>query len=131
MICVHLFAVAHGDVGHVERAEDVDAGGALGDRGQVMVADEHDHRDAGVRDPLDAARELALVSRVRVARAVGVAGEEENINPLLDGVVGDVAQPAQEVHDARVDPRRGVDPPVVLHADVNVGGVEQFDGFHG
>ena len=45
-----LFPVAHGDVGHIERAEDVDAGGALGDRGQVMVAHQHDHRDAGVRD---------------------------------------------------------------------------------
>ena len=28
----------------------------------------------------------------------------------------------------RVDPRRGVDPPVVFHADVNVGGVKEFDG---
>ena len=120
----HLFPVAHGDIGHIERAEDVDAGGALGDRGQVMVAHEHDHRDAGVRDLLDAAGELPLVGRVGVARLVRITGEDENVHALLDGVVADVAQPAQEVHDARVDPCRGIDPPVVFHADVDVGGVK-------
>ena len=126
----HLFAVAHGDVGHIERAEDVDAGRALGDRGQIVVADEHDHRDAGVRDLLDAAGELPLIGRVGIARLVRITGEDEDVHALLDGVVGDVAQPAQEVHDAGVDPRRGVDPPVVFHADVDVGGVEELDGFH-
>ena len=74
--------------------------------------------------------ELALVRGVRVARLVRVAGEDEDVHALLDRVVADVAQPAQEVHDARVDPGRGVDPPVVFHADVNVGGVEEFDGLH-
>ena len=126
----HLFPVADVHVGHIQRAEDVDAGGALGDRGQVVVAHQHDHRDAGVRDLLDAPRELALVRGVRVARLVRVAGEDEDVHALLDRVVADVAQPAQEVHDARVDPGRGVDPPVVFHADVDVGGVEEFDRLH-
>ena len=96
----HLFAVADEHVGHTQRAEDVDAGGALGDRGQVMVAHQHDHRDAGVGDLLDAPRELALVRGVGVARLVRVTGEDEDIHALLDRVVADVAQPAQEVHDA-------------------------------
>ena len=74
--------------------------------------------------------ELALVRGVRVARLVRVTGEDEDVHALLDRVVADVAQPAQEVHDARVDPRRGVDPPVVFHADVDVGGVEEFDRLH-
>ena len=125
-----LLPVADVDVGHIQRAEDVDAGGALGDRGQVVVAHQHDHRDAGVRDLLDAPRKLALVRGVRVARLVRVTGEDEDVHALLDRVVADVAQPAQEVHDARVDPGCGVDPPVVFHADVNVGGVEEFDGLH-
>ena len=127
----HLFPVADVDVGHVQRAEDVDAGGALGDRGQVVVAHQQDHRDAGVRDLLDASREFALVRGVRVARLVRVTGEDEDVHALLDRVVADVAQPAQEVHDARVDPGRGVDPPVVFHADVDVGGVKEFDRLHG
>ena len=44
-----LLAVAHVHVGHIQRAEDVDAGGAFGYRGQVVVAHQQDHRDAGVR----------------------------------------------------------------------------------
>ena len=127
----HLLPVAHEHVGHTQRAEDVDAGGALGDRGQVVVAHQQDHRDAGVRDLLDAPRKLALVRGIRVARLVRVAGEDEDVHALLDRVVTDVAQPAQEVHDARVDPGRGVNPPVVFHADVDVGGVEEFDRLHG
>ena len=127
---MQLLAVAHDHVGHIERAEDVNAGGALGDRRQVVVADEQDHRDARVRDPLDAPRELALVRRVRVARLVRIAREDEDVHALFDRVVADVAQPAQKVHDARVDSGRGVDPPVVFHADVDVGGVEEFDGLH-
>ena len=83
----HLFPVAHGDVGHIERAEDVDAGVALGDRGQIMVAHEHDHRDAGVRDLLDAAGELTLVGRVGIARFVRIAGEDEDIHALFDGII--------------------------------------------
>jgi hypothetical protein len=89
-----------------------------------MVAYQQEHRNAGVGDPLDPPRKLALVGGVWIARLVGVAGKDEDVHPLVDGVVGKVAEPAQEVHHAGVDPGGGIYPPVVFHTDMNVGGVQ-------
>ncbi len=105
------------------------AGAALG-RVQVVVAHQQDHGNARVGHALDAPCELALEGRVRLAHLVRVAREHEDVDLLVDRIVDHVGQPAQKVHGAAVHPRVRVDPAVVLHADMQVRGVEELDGLH-
>ena len=58
-------------------------------------------------DPLDAPRELVLGAWDSGCGEVRVTGEDEDVHALLDRVVADVAQPAQEVHDTRLIPVAG------------------------
>jgi hypothetical protein len=45
-----------------------------------------------------------------------------------DGVVDDLVQSVQKIAHAARRPAGGIEPAVVLHADVNVGEVDDTDG---
>ena len=68
-------------------------------------------------------RELALVGRCRVAGLVDVAGEHDQVDRGRDGAVDRLIERVEKIVQALVQPRFGVDPPVVLHADVGIGEV--------
>ena len=59
-----------------ERAEDLDGVGAAFGVRDVMVARQHDDGDAALDEASQALGELALLGLVRVARLVGVPGEQ-------------------------------------------------------
>jgi len=77
------------DFGHLQRAKDVDGRGARGQVGQIVVAHQHKDRHA-LGQTLNAARELALLGRVRVARLESVAGEQHQVGGVVHGIGADL-----------------------------------------
>src|SRR5690606_11234392 len=113
---------------YLQRLEDLDRRGLLHHRGDVVVADEQ-HNRALLGQTLDAPRELAHVGGVRLAVLEGVPGEDGEIGVVLAGIINDLIHPEQEVHHTGADACGWVDLAVVLHADVNIGEVQQSDRF--
>jgi hypothetical protein len=95
-----------------------------------MVAYEKDDRDTCIGQAFDTAGKLASVGRIGIAILVGVSREKHQVDLVLEGIVYDIGQPPQEIHDAAVQSSGGIDPTIVLHADVNVGQVQDTDLFH-
>ena len=124
---VHFVAPADGDVGHGQRAKDVQAGGFLFHRGQVVVAHEQHRGHARVGEALDAAGELALIRGAGVARLEGVARKEHQVNVVRQAVLDHLVKAAQKVEHAPVDAGGRVEPAIVFHADVEIGQVEKAD----
>ena len=124
-----LQAFGGGDVGHGKRGEDVECAGASGDVGHVVVADEQEHGDAGLRETSDAPGELALVGLRGVAALVGVAGEQGEVDAAVDGVVDELVECVEEVTEARAQAGGRVGVAVALDADVHVREVEDTHGY--
>ena len=95
--------LSDGDVGDAERGEYLERGGAVGDVRQIVVANGEERGDARCREARDAPRELALVGLRGVARLVGVAREEDEVDTAVDGVVDGVVHRGEEVEEARVN----------------------------
>ena len=126
---VGLQAFGGGDVWDGERGEDVEGGGAGGDVGHVVVADEQEHGYAGVREACDAPCELALVRLRWVAALVGVAGEQGEVYAAIDGVVDELVEGVEEVGEASAEAGGRVGVAVALDADVHVREVEDTHGY--
>ena len=126
---VGLQAVGGDDVGHGERGEDVEGGGAGGDVWDVVVADEQEHGDVGVREAGDAPCELALVRLRWVAALVGVAGEQDEVYAAIDGIVDELVEGVEEVGEASAEAGGRVGVAVALDADVHVREVEDTHGY--
>ena len=122
-----LGLVADDDVGHIERAEDVDGGGLLCRAGQVVVADEQQGGHA-VGQAFDAPGELALLGGFGVARLEGVAGEDDQVGVVRERVVDNLIQPIEEIAHAAGGAGGGIELAVVFHADVQVGEMHEADG---
>ena len=85
------------DEGGLDTVRDVDAlhgqggkylegGGSTGDGGKVVVAGDEEDGDALRGELGDALGEFALVGLGRVAVLVGVAGKEDGVDAVVDGV---------------------------------------------
>ena len=88
---------------------------------EVMVADEQKRRDARSAQALDAFRELPLVRLRRLARLVRVAGEDDGVDAVANRVVDQRVERVEEVLQAGVPGTIRERPPVTIHADVEVG----------
>ena len=65
-----------------------------------MVAHQQQRGDARSRQAHDTLAPGTLEGRLRVAVFVGVAGEDDQIDPLGDGRVNDLIERLQEIDDA-------------------------------
>jgi len=67
------------------------------------------------------------VGRGRVARLIDVAGYDDQVDVVGKGTIDRLVEGVQEILQAAREPRRGVDPPVVFHPDVDVGEMQELD----
>ena len=91
-----------------------------------MVAGHDADVDAGRRQALDTLRELALMRRRGVARLVDIAGEDDQIDLGFDRAIDGLVKRLEEVVQALIQTRFGIDPAVVLHADMRIGEVRDL-----
>ena len=94
----------------------------------VVVAGDHDDRDPGVGDGLEALGEGALLRRRRVGGAVGVSTEKKQVDVFVEPAPDHELEASFEIEQARVEAGFRVDPPVRITSEMNVGGVEDFHG---
>ncbi len=117
---------SNGDVGHVERAEDVDARGFGRHARHVVVAHKHEYWHA-VGEALDAFGELALLRGIGVARFESVTGEDHEVGVVVKRVGDHLVEPIQKIADTAGDAGLRIDLAVIFHADVQVGEVQNAD----
>ena len=113
--------------GDCQCLEDVDGAGLDRHPGHVVITHQQQRRHL-IRQPLDALGKLALLRRIGLAILERVPGEDRQVGLMRQGVVDDFVQAFEKV----ADPARGagdrIQSAVVLHADVQIGEVQQADG---
>jgi len=92
-----------------------------------VIAREQQGGDLRARKAHDAFAPLALESRRWGTVAIGIAGEDNQVDLLINGSVNDEIQGSQEVHHALRQSGRGVMLPVVSHVDMRISKMEEFD----
>ena len=113
-------------IGHAQGVEDFDAGGLAGSGGQIVAAQQQDHRAERGQIAHDA-REGALVGGAGIARLEGVPGEDHQISVGVAHSSDDFFEAGQEVGGAGAEPGGRVGRAVALDAQVHVGEVEEVD----
>ena len=113
------------DAGRAERPEDVDRVGLPECHRRIVVADDDDHRDSGLRQSVDTPCEFALVGHRRIARAIRVTREYDEVNFTVDGTIKCVVETPCEILYTRVQPGRRIKPPVCLDAHMRVGNMQE------
>ncbi|MOA47519.1 hypothetical protein D3C78_1701620 [compost metagenome] len=93
-----------------------------------MVAHQQHHLDVRRGEPLHPPGELALLGGAGVFGLVDVAGHQKDVGVLRQREVDHLVEAAQVVLEAVMEPRGGVPAAVVLHADVQVGRVNDANG---
>ena len=93
----------------------------------VVIADQDDHRNISLGEAPNASRKSALPGGVGIAVLVDVAGENGQVDIVVEGVIDGCLHRAREVQQAAVQPAGGVEAAVVLHAKVDVGEVQQME----
>ena len=83
-----------------------------------MVAHEQKYRYVAGGQAVDAPGEFPLLGLAGLAGLVGVAAKEDEVHPVLQGVVNELVEGGKEVVEARGQPGGRVDAPVVLDAEV-------------
>jgi hypothetical protein len=111
-----------------ELPEDVQGGGPLLHPGQVVVAHQQEHREAGLQQAPEAGGELPQIGRGGIPVFKGVAAEQDQVRLVLDGIVHDAIEGMQEVHHPPVQAGLGVDLAVGLHADMQIGEMKDANG---
>jgi len=115
------------DVIRAERVELLDGVRAILRGGNVVVTGQQQGGDPRARKAHNALAPFALESRRWGTIAVGVAGENDQVDLLVYGSVDDEIQGFQEVHHALGQPGRGVMLTVIGHVDVGISKVQEFD----
>ena len=110
-----------------ERIEFLDGVRAILRRRDVVVTREQQGGDLRARKAHNALAPFALECRRRGTIAVGVAGENDQVDLLVNGGFNDEIKGFQEVHHALGQPGRGVVLTVIGHVDVGISKVQEFD----
>ena len=115
------------DVIRAERVELLDGMCAILRRGDVVVTRQQEGGDLRAREAHDALAPFALECRGWRTIAVGVAGENDQVDLLVNGGFNDEIKGFQEVHHALGQPGRGVMLTVIGHVDVGISKMQEFD----
>ena len=115
------------DVIRAERVELLDGVRAILRGGNVVVTGQQQGGDPRARKAHNALAPFALESRRWGTIAVGVAGENDQVDLLVNGGFNDEIKGFQEVHHALGQPGRGVVLPVIGHVDMSISKVQEFD----
>ncbi len=91
-----------------------------------MVADEEKDGYIGGSQAADAAGELPLLGLAGLAGLVGVPAEEHQVGVVFQGVVNQLVENGEEILKTGRKAGGGVRPAVVLHAEVQVGKVNNL-----
>ena len=114
------------DVRDVERIEFLDGVGATEGGGKVVVADQQQGADAGLREADDALAPFALEGGCRGAVLVGIPGKDDQVHFFGDGRLDDGIQGLEEIQHAQRQARFGVVAAIIGHVDVRVGEMQEF-----
>jgi hypothetical protein len=116
-----LFPVGHDHPRHIQYAENVNTTGGQVGRGQIVIANQQDHRHALIGQPLEPAGKLALKGGIRALILISIAGKNTNINLTFKGNINSLTKPAQEIYDSAVQARFRIEPAIVFDTDMKVG----------
>ena len=116
----------HPNPGHIERLEDFNCARLRYVHRRIVIADEQDCRRK-LGKLADAGGEFTLVGRVGAAAAEGVAGEYHQVDIALVRKIDHIVHARQKVEGAAADAGFGVGLPVVLHANMHIGEVQNAD----
>ena len=109
-----------------QRIEFLDGVGPPDGRGKVMVADQQQGTDAGLREADDAPAPFPLKSGRRRTVLVGIPGKNDQINFFGNGGVDDGIEGFKEIQDAQRQARFRVVAAIIGHVDMRVGEVQEF-----
>src|SRR5207248_1411446 len=118
--CMDAGRFGDGDVGHGEGRVDFHRVGALLGIGHVVVAYHYEGGHVGSRQLTNALGELALDGGRWVAVLEDVARDEDEVYVVLQGPIEGYVKSLEEIAQARGETCGGVDPTIVLHAEVDV-----------
>ena len=93
-----------------------------------MVARDHDHGDVAAAEHANEGCKFALMRGRGVASAIGVTGEDDEIDFLFDRFFKRETQAFDKILQARVETGARIEPAVIFNADMRVGNVQKFDG---
>jgi hypothetical protein len=127
---VQVLGPANDHIRHTQRAIDVDAAGFFLHRRQIVIAHQHHHRHIRIDEALDAPRKLALQSGAGIARLEGITREDHQIDIMVQTVIDHLVEAVQKIEHAAIDAGAGIDVPVIFHADVNIGKMQNVDHGH-
>ena len=115
------------DAGQSEGVEDFHGVGLAEGIRLIVVADQDDHGNPGLGEAPHAPGKGALPGGIGVAVLVDVAGEYGEVDIVVEGVVDGRVHRAGEIEQASVQAAGGVEAAVVLHAEMDVGEVQQVE----
>ena len=109
---------------HIQDPKNFQAAGGAVRGGHIVVAHQQDGGHARVCQAFDTAAKLALKGGIGALVFVGVAGKNADVGLPLQGNVNHLAQASQKINHPAIQTGFAVKPPVIFHADVDVGQVK-------
>ncbi len=123
---VNIRAVRDINIFHRQGIKDFSGGRPPYGVRQVVVTDEKEYRDATGGQTIKALGKLSLLGLARLTALVGITAEEDEVYPVLQGVVNHLVKNGEEIKQARGYPGSRVNTPLAFDTEVKVGKVEDF-----